>query len=84
MKDTLLGWVERDREALIDFLREFVRCRSPNPPGDTVEAADFVRRTFKARGIELEEIAPVADRPNFIASFDTGRPGPHLVARISC
>ena len=44
MKDALLGRVERDRGSLIDFLREFVRCRSPNPPGTTLEAADFVRR----------------------------------------
>ena len=79
MKDTLLARIERDRDLLIAFLRDFVRCRSPNPPGDTVQAADFVRRTLRERGIEFEEIAPVADRPNFIATFDTGRPGPHLV-----
>jgi succinyl-diaminopimelate desuccinylase len=79
VKDTLIGWVERDRQALIEFLQAFVRCRSPNPPGDTIEAADFVRRKFKASRIEFEEISPVPDRPNFIASFDTGRPGPHLV-----
>ncbi len=79
MKDTLLGWVERDREKLITFLREFVRCKSPNPPGDTLEAAAFVRKHFRERDIRFEEIAPVADRPNFIATFDTGRPGPHLV-----
>jgi len=79
VKDKLLGWIERDREQLVEFLREFVRCKSPNPPGDTLEAAAFVRRQFSKRNVELEEIAPVADRPNFIATFDTGRPGPHLV-----
>ena len=36
MKDTLLARIERDRALLIAFLREFVRCRSPNLPGDAV------------------------------------------------
>lgn len=79
MKDTLRARVEQDRDLLIEFLRNFVRCRSPNPPGDTLAAAAFVRSTLQQRGIAYEEIAPVADRPNFIASFDTGRPGPHMV-----
>ena len=34
-KDELLQRVESDRESLIDFLRQFIRCPSPNPPGDT-------------------------------------------------
>ncbi len=79
MKDALRARIEEDRELLVAFLRDFVRCRSPNPPGDTLAAAQFVRKAFAERGIAFDEIAPVADRPNFIATFDTGRPGPHLV-----
>jgi len=36
-KAELLARIERDRELLIEFLREFIRCPSPNPPGDTLE-----------------------------------------------
>ena len=38
MPDTrqqLLDWIEQDREELIQFLRDFVRQKGPNPPGDT-------------------------------------------------
>ena len=31
-KAELLQRVESDRDVLIDFLRRFIRCPSPNPP----------------------------------------------------
>ena len=34
-KAELLQRIERDREVLLDFFRRFIRCPSPNPPGDT-------------------------------------------------
>ena len=79
MKDQLLKRIEADRELLLDFLQRFVRCRTPNPPGDTLAAARFVEAELGQRGIAYDTIAPAADRPNYIASFDTGRPGKHLV-----
>lgn len=79
MKDQLLKRIESDRELLIDFLRRFVRCQTPNPPGDTLAAARFVEEEFAKRGVAYDRIAPVDDRPNYIASFDTGRPGKHMV-----
>ena len=38
-KAELLQRVESDRAVLIDFLRRFIRCPSPHPPGDTRAAA---------------------------------------------
>lgn len=43
-KVALLHRIESHREALLDFLRGFIRCPSPNPPGDTREAADRIRQ----------------------------------------
>lgn len=79
MRERLVSRIDADRELLIGFLRDFIRCRTPNPPGDTSAAAEFLREHFKRRGIAYEEIAPRADRPNFIADLQTGRPGRHLV-----
>ncbi len=79
MKQDLIDRIERDRAMLIAFLRGFVRCKTPNPPGDTLEAADYVRNVLTKYGVGFDVIAPVSDRPNFVASFDTGRPGKHLV-----
>ena len=41
-KDTLLEWIDRDRDKLIDFLSRFVQAKSPNPPGDTRQAAVYL------------------------------------------
>jgi len=77
-KAKLLDRIEADRELLIGFLRDFIRCASPNPPGDTLAAAAHVRKLLDARSVPYRVIAPNAAMPNLIASFDTGRPGRHL------
>src|SRR5271170_4346118 len=77
-KAKLLERIEADRELLIDFLRGFIRCASPNPPGDTRAAAAHISQLLDARGVSYRVIAPNAVMPNLIASFDTGRPGRHL------
>jgi hypothetical protein len=43
-KAELLQRIESDREVLLDFFRRFIRCPSPNPPGDTREAAAHIRQ----------------------------------------
>jgi predicted component of type VI protein secretion system len=52
-KAELLQRIESDREVLLDFLRGFIRCPSPNPPGDTREAADHIRQFLKRHGVDI-------------------------------
>lgn len=78
VKQRLLQQIDRDRELLISFLRDFIRCRSPNPPGDTREAARHVCALLDARGVEYRIIAPEPTMPNIVATFEGGRPGRHL------
>jgi len=78
-KTTLLEWIETERDLLVRFLREFVQTKSPNPPGDTREAAAFVRRFLEAEGLAYRVIAPNEAMPNIVASFEGGAPGRHLV-----
>jgi succinyl-diaminopimelate desuccinylase len=77
-KRDLLQRIEDDKASLIEFLRQFIRCRSPNPPGDTREVAAFVSRFLDHQGLPYRIIAPNELMPNIVASFDTGRPGRHL------
>ncbi len=77
-KQQLLAQVDRDRDLLISFLRDFIRCRSPNPPGDTREAARHVRALLDARGVDYRIIAPEETMPNIVATFGCGSPGRHL------
>jgi succinyl-diaminopimelate desuccinylase len=77
-KTRLLERVDADRDELIGFLRAFIRCASPNPPGDTREAAAHVLKLLDARGIAYRIIAPQQTMPNIVATFEGGKPGRHL------
>ena len=77
-KRLLLERIEADKETLIDFLRGFIRCKSPNPPGDTRDAAAFVRGFLDAHALGYRVIAPNEVMPNIVASFDAAVPGRHL------
>jgi succinyl-diaminopimelate desuccinylase len=78
-RDQLLAWIDEERAELVGFLQDFIRARSPNPPGDTRAAAAHVRRFLQQRGLEHRIVAPNEEMPNIIASFEGGAPGRHLV-----
>jgi succinyl-diaminopimelate desuccinylase len=75
----LLRWIDEDREAIIGFLCDFVRAKSPNPPGDTTLAAAHVTRFLERNKLPFRVIAPQATMPNIVGAFEGGRPGRHLV-----
>jgi succinyl-diaminopimelate desuccinylase len=75
----LLDWIDQDREALIDFLSGFIQAKSPNPPGDTREAAAYIKSFLDAQGLPYRVIAPQETMPNIVGSFEGAAPGPHLV-----
>lgn len=78
-KRMLLDRVEKDREILVDFLRGFLRAKSPNPPGDTREAAAYVTGYFDEKGLSYHVVGPDQDKPNVVSSFDSPVEGKRLV-----
>ncbi|WP_439580412.1 M20/M25/M40 family metallo-hydrolase [Elioraea sp.] len=78
-KATLLQWIDRDRDVIVGFLQDFVRAPSPNPPGETREAAGVITRFLDRHELPWRTVAPKAEWPNIVGTFDTGRPGRHLV-----
>jgi succinyl-diaminopimelate desuccinylase len=79
VRDTLLAWIEQDRDAIVQFLSQFVAIPSPNPPGDTRRAAEFLHDRIKARGAPVEYRTAKPEWPNVTGSFACGGEGPHLV-----
>ena len=81
LRQTILDWISQDEEALVQFYRDFVRARSPNPPGDTREAMGLVGDRLSAWGIKHDVVhAPGKDHlPNIVADFEAAQPGRHLV-----
>jgi succinyl-diaminopimelate desuccinylase len=79
MKQYLWESVDRDREAILSFIQDFVRCESPNPPGDTRRAAKHVTDFLSRHGHQYIEIAGVPEMPNIVARRRFSRPGKQLV-----
>ena len=58
VKAQLARWIDADREKIIGFLCEFVRAKSPNPPGDTTLAAAHVVKFLEAHHLPFRVVAP--------------------------
>ena len=78
-KERVLAWIDNDRDELVQFLSSFVAVPSPNPPGDTRLAADFLLTQLRAKGVPIEIRAAKEHLPNVVGSFDGVRKGRHLV-----
>jgi succinyl-diaminopimelate desuccinylase len=79
LRDGLLARIASDEAALVALLGDFVRAASPNPPGDTREAAAVLTGWLSRHGVPFRIVGPDPLMPNILASFEGARPGPHLV-----
>ena len=78
-RNELLDWIERDRDVLVRFLQDFVRHRSPNPPGDTRSTAKFITAVLDQHRLPYRVISPHPEMPNIVGAFDCANAGRHLV-----
>ena len=51
LKKLILHWVDEDKERMVRLCSELVRCKTPDPPGDTREAMDVVERFMADSGL---------------------------------
>ncbi|MEM7426172.1 MAG: M20/M25/M40 family metallo-hydrolase [Pseudomonadota bacterium] len=78
-REQLLHWIEEEEDAMVAFFQDFVRCPSPNPPGDTTEAVGHIRSFLEANGIDYRIIDPQPLFANVVAALEGNTPGRHLV-----
>jgi len=78
-RETILGWIDADRNRLVQFLSEFVGVPTPNPPGDTRAGAAFLHAVLEANGVPVSYRTAKPEWPNVVGSFKGGKDGPHLV-----
>jgi succinyl-diaminopimelate desuccinylase len=79
LRHRLLDMIDTDRDALLALLSRLVQARSPNPPGDTREAAAVLREWLDRRKAPYRVIAPDPTMPNLLGTFQGARAGRHLV-----
>ena len=46
-KNEILDWINDEKSQIVSFLQDFIRAKSPNPPGDTVNASKVIRSLLK-------------------------------------
>ena len=79
LKAALCRHIDERRDDVVALLRDVLRIRSVNPPGDMREAADFVRGILDRFGLPHRTVAAREDMPNIIGRWDAAQPGRHLV-----
>lgn len=79
LKRALCRTIDDRRDEFIALLRDFLRIRSVNPPGDMREAAAFVRALLDRFGLQHRTLSDREDMPNIVARWDAPAPGRHLV-----
>ena len=75
----LLAWIEQEEAAIVGFFQDFVRAKSPNPPGDTTEAVKHITDFLTAQGAPHRLVDPQPTMANVVGTFEGGAPGRHLV-----
>lgn len=71
---TLLKLIQADEASHISFLQALTRAPSPNPPGDTRQAADVIVQYLRSHSITPEIIAPQEHMPNICTDVTCGSP----------
>lgn len=79
LKATLCRHIDARRDDVVALLQDFLRIRSVNPPGDTREAAAFVRGILDRFGLEHRTFAAREDMPNVVSCWHAPVMGRHLV-----
>jgi acetylornithine deacetylase/succinyl-diaminopimelate desuccinylase-like protein len=71
-----MGDLSRDST---EVLQALIRHDTVNPPGNERAAIRYLDDYLSAAGLATEQLALDPERPNLIATLDSGRPGPVLV-----
>jgi succinyl-diaminopimelate desuccinylase len=78
-RDQILSWIETEKSNIISFLQDFIRAKSPNPPGDTTESANVVTALLDKYEVPYRIVAPQPTMPNILGTFEGMNEGRHLV-----
>ena len=69
-KNEILDWINDEKSQIVSFLQDFIRAKSPNPPGDTVNASKVIRSLLKKHNAPIRVVAPQKSMPNLIGTIE--------------
>ncbi len=78
-RQQLLDWIDAEQDQIFGFYQDFVRKKSPNPPGDTTEAVRHITTFLDSTDAPYRLVDPQPTMANVLGSFEGTAPGRHLV-----
>ena len=81
-RETLLQWIDCDRNILIALASDLIQAKSPNPPGETKQVAACITKFLDDEKLDYEVVSPLPDRPNIVATFAGKTAGRALAASV--
>src|SRR5690625_4669145 len=78
-RQKLISWLDLEQGEIISLFKDLIQAPSPNPPGNTLKAAEVITKFLSEKGLEYRIIDPCAEMPNVVAAFDAPSAGKHLV-----
>lgn len=69
-KEALLASIDASKAKSTKLLQDLIRAASPNPPGDTLAAAEVITRYLDGHNVPHSTISPDGpNRPNIVSTF---------------
>ncbi|GAB5470700.1 MAG: M20 family metallopeptidase [Rhodospirillales bacterium] len=75
----ILAWIEEERDEILSFFQDFIRAKSPNPPGDTTAAVAHITGFLERQGAPFRLVDPQPTMANVVGTFEGASAGKHLV-----
>lgn len=79
LKREVLHLVEHDKDEIVNFCAELVRCNTSSSHGDTRSAANLIKNFLDAENIKYQEISACKTMPNLISTTQMAKSGKHLM-----
>ena len=73
-RNQILSWIEEEETQLVTFLQNFIKAKSPNPPGNTIEVIKFIKAHLEKYDVPFRVVAPQPKMPNLVGSFKGSQP----------
>lgn len=74
-----MTWNENVEKELIQIFKDLIRINTTNPPGNEIEAVEYIKKILDKEGIENIIIAKDKNRPNIIAKISGGNKKPIMM-----
>ncbi|SEF80362.1 M20/M25/M40 family metallo-hydrolase [Parabacteroides chinchillae] len=79
IKSIIMQWAEEDKVRMAQLCSDLVRCKTPDPPGDTRSAMEVVERFMRDESLQYKILGVNDIMPNMVSSVQFSDKGRHLM-----